>query len=515
MNRNRRRGTKILAVALAGSLLLGSSMGTVSAAEDSSPKEEVVYAILNAYGSVEGVYVVNSFAGGNIVDYGNYTSVKNMTTSDVIESNGEKITFHTEKEKVWYQGDLETKDIPWDIKIQYFLDGKSCEAEELAGKTGALELKISITQNEACDTSFWEGYALQTTVVLDGKKSTNIVAENGTVANAGSQKQISYIILPKKGADITITADVEDFEMDAITFQGTKLNMDLEVESEELEDQIAKLQETAAAINDGSTSVENGVKALRNGLENLEQGIQSMNSALTAVDAKSKNLTESSEKVLTSLQLMESALEQGNQNLANQGMTMDSYLASHDAAINGLSQMMVTATSEQQAVYQQVLVLLETDKSYLQQSSQLGGGIQELEKNYEQLNTGIKTYTNAVSEIAKGGNTLAQGASKLVQGGESLAQGTKELSSGTNKFSEKTAGMDKEISDSIDETMADMTGENVKTVSFVSEKNTNVESVLFVIRTPEIEKPEADTEDGSQRVEKEKNFWEKLKDLFQ
>ena len=40
----------------------------------------------------------------------------------------------------------------------------------------------------------------------------------------------------------------------------------------------------------------------------------------------------------------------------------------------------------------------------------------------------------------------------------------------------------------IKETINNMTGANVETASFVSDKNTNVESVLFVLKTAPIEK---------------------------
>ena len=51
-----------------------------------------------------------------------------------------------------------------------------------------------------------------------------------------------------------------------------------------------------------------------------------------------------------------------------------------------------------------------------------------------------------------------------------------------------------------------------ETVSFVSEKNTNIESVLFVIKTPAIQKEEVKEETVTE--EKKETFWEKLVGLF-
>ena len=55
--------------------------------EDSSrentDKEEVVYVNLNNNGLVDKVYAVNIFNSKNIVDYGDYSEVRNMNTNDV------------------------------------------------------------------------------------------------------------------------------------------------------------------------------------------------------------------------------------------------------------------------------------------------------------------------------------------------------------------------------------------------------------------------------------------------
>lgn len=51
-----------------------------------------------------------------------------------------------------------------------------------------------------------------------------------------------------------------------------------------------------------------------------------------------------------------------------------------------------------------------------------------------------------------------------------------------------------------------------KAVSFVSEKNENVSSVQFVIKTAAVEIPEAEEADST--PEEELNFWQKMLRLF-
>lgn len=50
--------------------------------------------------------------------------------------------------------------------------------------------------------------------------------------------------------------------------------------------------------------------------------------------------------------------------------------------------------------------------------------------------------------------------------------------------------MDSEVEDTIENAVVEVTGKDEKTISFVSDKNENVDSVLFVMKTPSIEKKE-------------------------
>lgn len=130
------------------SLLLTISMLGVAVPAFATEKEEVVYAVLDAHGQVDGVYVVNIFEGGDIQDYGNYTSVHALNTEDAISFQNGEVTFHSDAQRVYYQGDLDTKDLPWVFTLTYQLDGKTVTAEELAGKTGHVVIQLDIRKNE-------------------------------------------------------------------------------------------------------------------------------------------------------------------------------------------------------------------------------------------------------------------------------------------------------------------------------------------------------------------------------
>lgn len=308
----------------------GMAAPVAYAADDTeSDKEEVIYIITDADGNVENVNAVNIFGAGDVTDYGNYSSVKMLNTTDDISLDGDNVTFSSDKDRVYYQGTLEDTQIPWKISITYTLDGEEIAPDQLAGSTGALKIHIKISKNTTCKGDFYDNYALQASLTLDTDKCENIVAENATLANVGANKQISYTILPGKGLDAEITSDVKDFEMDAVAINGVKMGLDIDIDDEELMQKVTDLMKAAEQINDGAgqlldgsndlvdggSSLSDGAKSLNDGANSLDDGIttlsngvNTMQTALITLDSKSDDLTGGSAQVMAALKQIQSGL---------------------------------------------------------------------------------------------------------------------------------------------------------------------------------------------------------------
>ena len=330
----KKKWNRIVACVMA--VILSTSM-TISplAAEavPNTPKEEVVYVNLNTDGSVKEINVVNIFdldKDGQIVDYGSYESLRNMTTTDKIEYSGDKITVDAKAGKLYYEGKLSKNVMPWDFSLHYYLDGKEYPAEEIAGKSGALKITMSIRKNPDCSGTFFENYALQASVTLDTNQCENIVTEDAAVANVGSKKQLTYTILPGKEADLTITADVKDFEMPAIAVNGVPLSLNIDVDDEELmskvdelvdgivklDDGSLELKDGASDLKNGSSDLESGALDLRDGMSDLDGGVQELydgilkvQDGLLELDSNSDDLTEGSAKVKEALETIQASLQ--------------------------------------------------------------------------------------------------------------------------------------------------------------------------------------------------------------
>ena len=288
---------RVSALALAGCLLAGSSLPAFAAA--SAAKEEVIYANLTASGAVTGVYAVNSFsvqAGDTVADHGSYTAVRNMTTSDAVEQSGDTVTVHvTEDGKLYYEGTMDAATaLPWVVKLTYTLDGAEISPDELGGKSGALSIRLQVSRNPDCTGSFFDDYALQVTMSLDTGLARNIEAPGATVANVGSKKQLSYILLPGADSNVTVTADVTDFAMDAVSLNGVRLNLNLDLGNMDLTGMLEQLQS-------GSVQLDDGANALADGIAQVQAGIDTLN-------GNSGALTGGSARVRAALTQMQTAL---------------------------------------------------------------------------------------------------------------------------------------------------------------------------------------------------------------
>lgn len=588
-----------------------------------------------------------------------------LNTTDKIKQNGDKITFSSDKEKVYYQGTMEDTEIPWNIDITYTLDGKKITPEKLAGKSGGLKIHIKIDKNEKCTSDFYDSSALMASMILDTENCENITADGATLANVGANKQISYTVLPGKGLDAEVTADVKDFEMDAVAINAVKMNLDVDIDDTELTDKVTQIMDAAKQLNDGAgalsdgtdsmvdgssslsdgaESLDRGINSLDSGLETLKSGVSDMQTALNTLNSQSGTLTGGSAEVLAALQTIQAqlsnvsadtsqleqltsssaAIKQGIASAYNGALTLQSSVSyagykstmqangldidqlqagnaeainsissqiselsateeqiksMPDYSVNAISQKLVAQIDSQITSLSNVVTLLRGDSAaisgteqYLNGVSQgtgelvsglsqlndnyaafdaaigtlvntvsgtannvsgLKSAIDQLTASYTQLDQGVNDYTDGVAaitkaysqinsgtvslasgskELVKGSKTLKSGTNELHQGAVTLSNGSKELNDGTQEFYDQTNGMDTQIEDTMNEMIDSLTGGDSETVSFVSEKNGNIDSVQFVIKTDAIEKKEKAKK--TEKKTEESSVIEKFKNLF-
>lgn len=167
---------------------------------------------------------------------------------------------------------------------------------------------------------------MQATLALDTSQCKNISADGATEANVGTDKQLTYTILPGSEKHISIQSDVTDFEMDGISINGISLALDVDA------DQIDTSSFTGK-IND----LKGAVSSLHTGAQDLADGSGQIKDGLNRINDSSASLTQASGTVLSAI----GELGDGAETLKTKLSALPSGL---DTAVNGLNQ--VTAQSD-------------------------------------------------------------------------------------------------------------------------------------------------------------------------
>ena len=329
MKKYKNLAVKSTACILSAAMLLGSGF-SAAAAGANTQKDENIYVNLQQDGSVDGIYVVNSFrleTETDIVDYGKYDSVKNLTTDGELEKKGDTITATAPAGNFFYQGNLKTKEMPWELTIRYYLDGKEVQAEELAGKNGSLKITIHVGKNDSVDEAFFENYLLQATVTMNMDNCSNLKAAGATVGNVGTSKQLVYNIMAGQEKDIVITADILDFEMDPISFQGVPMSFDLDRDTlsmdalydktgeikdaaDEFSDGAAELSDGAGALKDGAADLKDGANSLKEGIESYADGAQSLGDGVDTLKDGTDDLADGATELADGISSLKEGVDQ-------------------------------------------------------------------------------------------------------------------------------------------------------------------------------------------------------------
>ncbi|WP_058308101.1 coiled-coil domain-containing protein [Gracilibacillus massiliensis] len=588
---------KRILVVLTISILLLSTV-PVAAASDEVEKDEVVYTTLQPDGAQQQMYVVNSFEvdeTSDITDYGNYTTVKNLTDLSEIKKVDDEVSFSTSEETFYYQGDLEGKALPWEFDISYQLDGTVVTPDEMVGEDGHLKIEIETSINEDVNPIFVENYLLQIALTVEAEKYQEIVAEEGTIANAGKNKQITFTVMPDQEKNLVMEADVTDLELEAIEITGIPSSMSIESPdvdemtedfqsltdaTEEIDNGVGELKNGITDLNsgmnelrNGSNEYKNGIVELNNGSSDLINGSASINEALASINSSLdqeldagdfSELQDGLDQVADGLKEVEKGLTNLNDNYTKAYQALDESMNAiptyeiteedienvagkleEDQDREVVQKLAETFKASQQAkgTYDAVKEAFEAVSPTLKEVSgsqiemaksletmaseiaaaseemnieesmaELQEGLATLSTNYQSFHGGLVEYTNGVGELSQAYQDFHQGVVGISDGTSELENGASELNEGTSELAESTSDMPDQMQDEIDEMINEYDKSDFDAESFVSDKNENVQSVQFVIKTEAITKQEQEEEE--EEIQEEKGFWDKILDLF-
>lgn len=377
-------------------ILLLSMTLQIFAFTPNTNKEEVVYVNLNLDGSVDAIYVVNSFdlsADGKIIDYGDYTSFRQLTESGQIKMEKETISIDAAAGKIYYEGKMKKNSIPWAFNIRYFLDGKEYKGEDLAGKSGDLKVDIDVRENpnysdgtdQGKENTFFKNLTLQVGLSFQAANTKDLVAQDGVIANAGKNKQVMFTVLPGKQSSFAVTAKVIDFEMEGITINGVPMTMDFDFEDDpEMMDEMNKLTDGVAELDDGAQDLRDGVKDLREGTEEFKDGTGDLKDGVVEMADGTKELRDNTDEFVDGVK----ELDEGVGDLRRGTSQLRSGVIELVDSLNGLATSVGAMSSG---------------------AGMIAGGLGQMSASGPALENGAKDIVNQLYLLSTSGNAILAG----------------------------------------------------------------------------------------------------------
>ena len=315
MNKNRKMKRKVAAsVAVGMSVMMGVTPAFAANGTSNSEvyKEETVYVNAKASGKTDKVTVSNwlknsGSVSGNLEDESTLSDIKNVKGDEKYTADGDKLTWTTDSEDIYYQGTTDKK-LPVSVKLKYYLDGKEMKPSELKGKSGHLKITVNYKNNEkknvsvdGKDTEVYTPFVMMTGMILPNETFSNVTIDNGKIISDGnknivvgfgmpglkdslnlSSEESDKVTIPES---LSIEADVKDFTMSstytvALSDLLDDMNMDDIADVDDLQTALDDLEDAALQLVSGSDTLADGAGTLADGVNTYTEGVDTLNAGI-------------------------------------------------------------------------------------------------------------------------------------------------------------------------------------------------------------------------------------------
>ncbi|MGD0280139.1 MAG: hypothetical protein ABSC11_12635 [Smithella sp.] len=404
-------------------------------------RNETVYVTLNNQGKPEKTEVVTWLRTDNQGQSQDLTilkDVRNIRGKDTpsVSPDG-KLIFALPAKDIFYSGTT-GKNLPVTLDIQYRLNGVPLKRAQINGKSGKLEIIISLknqtgtlrefTYKEIGTGKIREAkeeiptpFIIMVSTDLDIGQFNNVVAPEGAFAVVGRTMKMHWMCFPYPETTIKLSADIQKAKIPSILFTAIPKFPPLpEIDIESKLDQIYT----------GVDTVGSYLIKLEAGATELAEGQQQMLSALEQVKAGTGKLIQASN---AQIEITNGAIK------INEGM---------EAKITPLTKIPLVSTEALKAKH-----YLDIQKELLELATQGGPFSDEilafLKEQGKDAPTvkefpGIKITTDGMTKLQDGSQQMIDGAKKLEAGSLKLQAGLSQVKEqGTDTIKEKmVAGAD-------------------------------------------------------------------------
>lgn len=507
-------GKRILTILIIVFFAVCNVSGVFSEGINNADRDETVYAMLKNDGSVDYLKTVSRLQGAD---------------------NSAEYKYEN----------IDIKELPVILDLNYFLDGTEVTADKLVGSSGEIKVQIGVRQNASCSVDLKDRFMTQIQMPINLEHAI-IKKFNGTSSViTGSTETLSYVVLPGEKADFELIMDARDFQMDSVQIVLVDYASDLSSQFGGFSDGVHTMSEKAGEMVDGTMELKTGMDKLSNGMGDLDGAVATLGNGASSLVKGMKDYSKGLEQYQKGLDSTASGIDSSYKGLqqANAGGalllkgyedlygTVEQLSGNHNELVKLAKKLQSSNNPEIQALCQGVIAEAEGMKQIaagIAQANQgLGAytaGVGKIENGMGELNKGVSALSTGFGQLRAGFAGLQSGLSRMTSGLGELKKGTSSLLTSVKEIPQsvqKLADGQSQFKDGIDEMEAEI-NKNIspktktEAVSFTDGK-TKINSLQFVMKTPELKKSESKV-DSVVTDDKKKSLieriWDRIIGLF-
>lgn len=415
-------------------------------------KEESVYVTLDASGQKQNVIVSdwlkNSGVNGTLKDVSDLTDIQNTKGDESFSQDGSELSWDAKEKDIYYQGTTD-KELPVGMEIVYKLDGEEIEPEELAGKSGKLEMTIHYTNTSketvkvaGKEKEVYTPFLMATGMILPVEKFTNVSIDNGQILSEGDNDILVAYGMPglkeslnlddldfgddmdvdldeitdKVTDTVTITAEVKEFELgQTYTIATASIFEDLDFGnvsgSKDLDDKMDELQDAAGELVDGSDKIQENLNELDDKFDTYADAIDTLNDSVKTLDDGSQKINAAAKKYTNSTDKLLGAVNTYTDGAKTFAKSTKTYSQSTKKLVEGVGKLYSASSSfpkSYEEFHQQLDAYTTGVNTLLSEEN-----MDNLTGAAESLKSGVETVDNGLKKVQSGVQAINQGASEL------------------------------------------------------------------------------------------------------
>lgn len=322
-------GKRLLASALAIVLASACAFPAAAAAPIGNgvtpTYDEAYYATTDYYGNLTEGSVVKSYVlngATSLTDHGTYDEVVNLTDGTAPVTRDGATVFRFDESNVpshfYFEGKTAQpfQDLPWTMAVSYTLNGVPARAEDLAGKTGVVEIRLDILPNENASEYARNNYTLEAMAMFNQDDILSLEAPGAQVQLIGNLRAVLFVALPGEEQHFVIRVGSEDFSFGGLTFMMVPATLaqleeiaKLSQRKDDLEKDYNKLSGSLDTLLDSFADLGGSLRATADGLDELNQARDTISGGKDQIYADGDRVLEDLERLNSSLNTLPGHLD--------------------------------------------------------------------------------------------------------------------------------------------------------------------------------------------------------------